>query len=207
MIVLIHRLSQPSSNAVSASLSLYFSTRHTCPRPSCDWCFLAVILLALLSVRLPLISRLTFLLTMFGRCCICAQNTPVIVRRASCDITVISPLISVFLGRLRLLHSSCSVWQRKRSSIFSSHVIAFLSLNFDCASGNFWVFTYAVLWCLFLNLIITATADHYVLKSVFENILTSKVGVQPGKNRNDCITTHPWQCGQLIKLCVLGLFI
>lgn len=82
--------------------------------------------LVLLSVRcwveLPLICSWHFRFLFLGRCCICAQNAPVIVRRAACDITVISPLISVFLGRLCLLHNSSSVWQRKRSSIFSSHV-------------------------------------------------------------------------------------
>ncbi len=137
MIVLIHRLTQASSNAVSACLylltvitlflfytshvseALLFSDCHSCHR---TLAFLLVLLSVRCWVALPLISSWRFCFLFLGRCCVCAQNTPVIVRRAACDITVISPLISVFLGRLRLLHSFCSVWQRKRSSIFSSHV-------------------------------------------------------------------------------------
>lgn len=129
----------------------FSSTRHMCLRRSCDWlsfvssdtCVSAGFALCETLGGITFDFQLTFLLPIF-RQALCLRSEHTCDRtpcRAACDITVISPLISVFLGRLRLLNSSCSVWQRKKSSIFSSHFttryihrlpLHILSLNFDC---------------------------------------------------------------------------
>lgn len=150
-------------------LWLVFSHCH-----SCHWThsFLLLRDVGWNYIHLCSISSWHFCFLFLGRCSICAQNTPVIVRR--CDITVTSPLISVSLSRVRLLYSSGSVWQRfvryflhtvtmKYIHLLPLHILAKVSYCEVC------VFL-SLQWLL-------------IVKSVFESILTSKVG--GCKNRNE----------------------
>lgn len=137
-------------------------------------------------VHLRSISSWHFCFLFLGRCSICAQNAPVIVRR--CDITVTSPLISVFLSRVRLLYSSASVWQRfvpyflhtvtmKYIHLLPLHILAKVSCIFELSYWEDCVFL-SLQWLL-------------VIKSVFESILTSKVGGCKNRNvKRSCIASQ-----------------
>lgn len=114
-------------------LWLVFSHCH-----SCHWThsFLLLRDVGWNYIHLCSISSWHFCFLFLGRCSICAQNTPVIVRR--CDITVTSPLISVSLSRVYVCFTALALFDKGLFDIF-----------FTPSQWNIFTFFLCIFWLKF----------------------------------------------------------